>query len=93
MIIQNFEGYCDACGVDVEDVDFVNEETTNVYRTNEFIVSQHLAFCGDGLGVTRILSEDTYYLRTKLRDMLYEKLFCDDGKRVRSAMSVRTYIE
>ncbi len=93
MISEEFEGLCEICGVDIDDVDFVNEDTTNVYRTEEFIVSQHICFSSDGLGTTRILSEDTYYYRTKLRDLLYEKLFVNDGKRVHASMFVRTYIE
>ncbi len=93
MISEGFEGLCEICGVDIDDVDFVNEDTTNVYRTDEFIVSQHICFSSDGLGTTRILSEDTYYCRTKLRDLLYEKLFENDGRRLHSSMFVRTYIE
>jgi len=93
MISEEFEGLCEICGVDIDDVDFVNEDTTNVYRTEEFIVSQHICFSSDGLGTTRILSEDTYYYRTKLRDLLYEKLFVNDGKRVHASMFVSTYIE
>lgn len=93
MISEEFEGLCEICDVDVDDVDFVNEDTTNVYRTEEFIVSQHICFSSDGLGTTRILSEDTYYSRTKLRDLLYEKLFENDGRRLHSSMFVRTYIE
>jgi len=93
MISEEFEGLCEICGVDIDDVDFINEDTTNVYRTEEFIVSQHITCCSDGLGSARILSEDTFYYRTKLRDLLYEKLFVNDGKRVHAAMFVRTYIE
>ena len=80
------------CGVRLDEVDFLSN-ATNVYRTKEFIVSQHITFCADGLGTTRILSEDTFYSRTKLRDLLYEKLFDSNGKRIHSAMHVRTYIE
>lgn len=93
MIVEAFEALCDACGVDIDDIDFVDEETTNVYRTEDFIVSQHIAICADGLGCSRILSEDKFYSRTKLRDMLYEKVFADDGKRLHSTMYVRTYID
>lgn len=93
MIDNDFEGLCAICGVDIDDVDFIDEDTTNVYRTEEFIVSQNIHFCGDGLGSTRILSEDTFYCRTKFRDMLYDKIFLNDGKRIHSAMYVRTYIE
>ena len=93
MIGNDFEGLCAICDVDIDDVDFINEATTNVYRTEEFIVSQHICFTSNGFGVTRVLSEDTYYCRTKFRDLLYEKLFENDGKRIHSAMQVRTYIE
>ncbi len=92
MIGKNFKHLEEACGVELDDVDFLNN-ATNVYRTEEFIVSQHISFCADGLGTTRILSEDTFYCRTKLRDMIYDKLFDGDGKRIHSAMFVRTYIE
>ncbi len=92
MIGKNFKHLEEACGIELDDVDFLNN-ATNVYRTEGFIVSQHISFCADGLGTTRILSEDTFYCRTKLRDMIYDKLFDDDGKRIRSAMFVRTYIE
>lgn len=92
MISEAFEGLCEVCGIDIDDVDFL-DNATNVYRTEEFIVSQHICFSSDGPGTTRILSEDTYYRRTKLRDLLYEKLFENDGKRLHSSMFVRTYIE
>lgn len=81
-----------ACCLNLDDVDFL-KNATNVYRTEEFIVSQHICFSSDSLGTTRILSEDTYYRRTKLRDMFFEKLFDGNGKRIHSAMHVRTYIE
>lgn len=93
MMGNDFEGLCAICDVDIDDIDFVDENTTNVYRTEEFIVSQNIHFYSDGFGHTRLVSEDTYYFRTKFRDMLYEKLFDDNGKRMRSAMFVRTYIE
>lgn len=92
MISEDFKCLCEICGVKISDVDFL-ENATNVYRTEEFIVSQHICFSSNGLGTTRILSEDTYYSRTKLRDLLYEKLFENNGKRLHSSMFVRTYIE
>lgn len=92
MISEELKELCDICGVDIDDVDFL-DNATNVYRTDEFIVNQHICFASDGFGTMRILSDDTYYSRTKLRDLLYEKLFENDGKRLRSSMFVRTYIE
>lgn len=92
MISEELKGLCKFCGVDIDDVDFL-DNATNIYRTEEFIVSQHICFSSDGRGATRILSEDTYYCRTKLRDLLYEKLFENNGKRLHSSMFVRTYIE
>ena len=80
------------CDMNLDEIDFL-KDATNVYRTEEFIVSQHIDFCTGGVGIARIISEDTYYARTKQRNSLYEKLFSDDGKRIRSSMFVRTYIE
>ena len=92
MIGKTFKFLENLTDIDLDDVDFL-DDATNVYRTEEFIVKQHLTYITDGMGSTRILSEDTFYCRTKLRDALYEQLFKSDGKRIRSAMYVRTYIE
>ena len=92
MIGKNFKRLMNMCDMSLDEIDFM-KNATNVYRTEEFIVSQHIDFCTCGVGIARIISEDTYYARTKQRNSLYEKLFSDDGKRIRSSMFVRTYIE
>lgn len=92
MISKMFNQFPKDCDIDLKDIDFL-DNATNLYRTEEFIVCQHICFSSDGLGITRILSEDKFFRRTKVRDMFYEKLFENDGKRIHSAMFVRTYIE
>lgn len=91
MIGKMFKQFQKDCDIDFSEVDFL-DNATNVYRTEEYIVNQHLTYVAEALGITRILSEDTYFLRTKLRDMLYEQLFENDGKRIHASMYVRTYI-
>lgn len=76
----------------LDGVDFL-DEATNVYRTEEFIVKQHISYVTDIDGRTRIMSDDTYYYRTKARDRIYDELFLTEGKRIRSAMYVRAYTE
>lgn len=92
MIGKMFKQFVKDCNIKLDSVDFL-ENATNVYRTEEFIVKQHLVYIAEALGITRILSEDTYYRRTKKRDTLYEQIFENEGKRIHSAMFVRTYIE
>lgn len=92
MVSKMFKQLCEECDFDLDEVDFL-ENATNVYRTNEFIVSQHISYISDGLGMARIMSEDTFYARTEERDFYYDELFDNDGKRIHSAMSSRTYIE
>ena len=59
--------------------DFCNEvvsDTVNIYRTESFIVKQHIRFSSDtSTYIMRTLSEDTYYLRTPEMDRLYEEAF------------------
>ena len=92
MVGKMFKQLCEECDFDLDEVDFL-ENATNVYRTNEFIVSQHISFVSDGVGVTRLMSNDTFYCRTHERDYYYDELFDNEGKRIRATMSVRTYIE
>jgi hypothetical protein len=78
-------------------VDFIDDRTTNVYRTMEFIVNQKLSVCESSNGNDVVMSTDTYYPRTPDRDMAYECLFgykgqYVNGKRMRSAMFTRKYI-
>ena len=91
MIGKKFKLLMNMCDLNLDEIDFL-KDATNVYRTREFIISQHISFCTEGLGIARILSEDTFYVRTKQRDNQYEKLFGNNGKRIHSPMFVRTYI-
>lgn len=92
MVSKMFKQFCEDLDLDIEDYDFM-KNATNVYRTNEYIVSQHISFVSDGVGVTRLMSDDTFYCRTHERDYYYDELFDNEGKRIRATMSVRTYIE
>ncbi len=92
MIEETYEFLSDVTDIDLESVDFL-DDATNVYRTEEFIVKQHLSYITDIDGRTRIMSVDTYYSRTKMRDALYEQLFLTEGRRLHSSMYSRTYIE
>lgn len=70
-------------------------DATNVYRTREYIVRQEIVLRNDEPG-TYLFSRDTYFLRTAKRDREFEELFADradlNGKRIKTAMYVRTYI-
>ena len=65
----------------------------NVYRTNEFIVRQSIIVQADKIENTAIISYDTYYRRTRVRDFEYEIIFAErqdiEGKRLPSNMYVR----
>ena len=69
----------------------------NVYRTNEFIVRQSIIVQADKIENTAIISYDTYYRRTRVRDFEYEVIFAErqdiEGKRLPSNMYVRRYKE
>ncbi len=69
----------------------------NAYRTKNYLVSQHIEIKHDEEEHTVLCSYDTFYKRTPERDKNYEKFFKNrlnfDGKRVRVAMSTRTYVE
>ena len=78
-------------------VDFL-KDADNVYRTPEFIVKQNISTCFDGNCCGVIISDDTYYLRTKERDAVYDELFKlrgegIDGKRMKAGMYRRTYVD
>lgn len=70
----------------------------NVYRTKDFIVKQSISVCINDDCISAILSTDTYYARTAVRDAEYEQAFAFrgahmDGKRMRTAMYTRTYTD
>ncbi|MBS5850345.1 MAG: hypothetical protein L6V85_04220 [Clostridiales bacterium] len=69
----------------------------NVYRTRDYIVKQELYLIANAEQNNAVLSVDTYYRRTLLRDSKYQLLYKDrkhiDGKRLPSNTYIRTYID
>lgn len=69
----------------------------NVYRTRDYIVKQELYLIVNAEQNNAVLSVDTYYRRTLLRDSKYLLLYKDrkhiDGKRLPSNTYIRTYID
>ena len=72
-------------------------EPCNVYRTKHYIVKQVLSIQIDTCENNVIVSRDTFYERTKERDLEYECTFANrknvNGKRLPSNMSVRVYLK
>ena len=73
------------------------QDATNVYRTANYIVKQHIGYKPDLYENDVLFSHDTYYARTPKREREYEEVFADririNGKRIRTAMYSRTYVE
>ncbi len=69
----------------------------NVYRTRDYIVKQELYLIVTAEQNNAVLSVDTYYRRTLLRDSKYQLLYKDrkhiDGKRLPSNTYIRIYID
>ena len=69
----------------------------NVYRTRDYIVKQELYLIVNAEQNNAVLSVDTYYRRTLVRDSKYQLLYKDrkhiDGKRFPSNTYIRTYID
>ena len=69
----------------------------NVYRTRDYIVKQELYLIVKAEQNNAVLSIDTYYRRTLLRDSKYQLLYKDrkhiDGKRLPSNTYIRIYID
>lgn len=96
-------------GVDDEDVeeafDYSTDDdlpdflvrATNVYRTDCYIVRQQVMYKNDALLGAYLCSKDTFFCRTPERDRLYALAFPKreeaDGKRIRTLMYVRKYID
>ena len=83
-------------GMDDGIPDFV-QDATNIYRTKRFIVKQRLTVAHQGMESAKLVSMDTYYLRTSKRDALYESIFGENrdlnGKRIPAMSYFRTYRE
>lgn len=69
----------------------------NVYRTQEYIVTQEMSVRENEFDGPMIVSVDVFYKRTKERDTMYEKVFENrihmDGRRIRGSMYSRRYID
>lgn len=80
----------------IEIPDFV-ENADNLYRTRHYIVKQVLELDIDDLEETHIISVDTFYKRTPLRDMQFDVIFIDahhkNGKRLPCTMCSRKYVD
>ena len=72
-------------------------DANNVYRTKNYIVKQVIGVRTSDEENNIIMSFDTYYRRTKKRDIIYERAFASkkhiDGKRLPSTMYSRKYID
>ena len=79
---------------DFEIPDFISG-ASNIYRTREFIVKQVISLAHHGLESAKLISTDTYYLRTPGRDACYEGIFGEnkdpDGKRIPTMAYFRSY--
>lgn len=80
----------------VKNADFI-DNAHNIYRTSEFIVKQFLSTEITENANIILFSEDTYYARTDKRDKEFDSIFGFreniDGKRIRSTVFTRKYIE
>ena len=83
-------------GMDDGIPDFV-QDATNIYRTKRFIVKQRLTVAHQGMESAKLVSMDTYYLRTSKRDALYDSIFGENrdlnGKRIPAMSYFRSYRE
>ena len=90
------DGADETDGVDDGIPDFV-QDATNIYRTKRFIVKQRLTVAHQGMESAKLVSMDTYYLRTSKRDALYESIFGENrdlnGKRIPAMSYFRSYRE
>ena len=79
-------------------IDFL-KDADNIYRTKDYIVKQKIISSFSEITmITRLISEDVYYLRTARRDEEYNIIFADrkkqiNGKRIRTSMFARKYID
>ena len=72
-------------------------DAMNVYRTRDFIVKQVIGIKYSDVENIAVISNDTFYRRTKKRDREYERVFWErkyiNGKRIPSTMYARTYLD
>ena len=69
----------------------------NVYRTKGYIVKQTIEIRYDCEEDNAVVSRDTFYKRSPVRDREYEIIFCTrrniNGKRLPTTMYTRKYVE
>ena len=72
-------------------------DAMNVYRTRDFIVKQVIGIKYSDVENIAVISNDTFYRRTKKRDREYERIFWKrkqiNGKRIPTIMYARTYVD
>ncbi len=72
------------------------KDSTNVYRTEQFIVRQIIVVEYDLVEGANLCSYDTFFVRTKKRDAEYEALFKErrqiNGKRLSTGLTNRKYV-
>ena len=72
-------------------------DAMNVYRTRDYIVKQVIGISYSDVENIAVISNDTFYRRTKKRDREYERIFWErkqiNGKRIPSTMYARTYVD
>ena len=73
------------------------ELASNAYRTKHYIVTQRILFRQTEADGSMIMSMEVFYNRNQERDAIYEKVFQNrvnvDGRRLRSTMYTRSYVE
>ncbi len=73
------------------------ENADNVYRTRDYIMRQVIGVNFDSEMDNNIFSQDTFFARTPARDRQYESIFAKrfniNGRRMRSMMYSRKYVE
>lgn len=78
--------------------DFVTgADYDNIYRTEQYIVTQVLVLQSHPTENNVLMSYDTFYRRSKQRDLQYELMFGArshiNGKRLPSTVYTRKYVE
>lgn len=74
------------------------KNATNIYRTENYIVKQQISVSNVVDGNTVMISDDIFYFRTPVRDRMFEKIFESsrrnlNGKRIKTALQTRQYVE
>ena len=75
----------------------LNKDVCNIYRTKHYIVVQSLFISLNKIEDNYSISKDSFYLRNKKRDRIFNNFFKDklnpDGKRIKTKVYMRNYIK